>query len=399
MPLTDTAIRNAKPQSKPYKLADGDGMFLLINPNGSKYWRMKYRVAGREKLLALGVYPDVGLADAREYRLQARKSLAAGNDPSETKKEAKRLTVANAENNLEAIAREWHAHHLHEWAAHYARDVINRLETHIFPKLGNRPIADITTTDILSALKVIEKSGALDMAQRMMQTCGQVFRYAIVTGRTNHNPVNDLRGALKTPVRKHHAHLKAEELPEYLQKLEAYDGDSQTKLALKMLLLTFVRTTELRGALWQEINFDNAEWRIPASRMKMKDPHIVPLSTQAIAVLRELQKQSGNREHVFPNQNRPTKCMSENTMLFALYRMGYHSRATGHGFRATACTILYENGFTEDMVERQLAHAKRNKVRAAYDHAQFIEPRRKMMQWWADYLDKTGAINADIQRA
>jgi integrase len=388
MPLTDTAIRNAKPQSKPYKVADGDGMFLLIHPSGSKYWRLKYRYTGKEKLLALGTYPEVTLAEARERRTQARKVLAAGNDPSEVKKEAKRLVTLKAENNLEAIAREWYAQHLHEWAAHYARDVINRLETHIFPKLGSRPIADITATDLLSCLKVIEKSGALDMAQRMMQTCGQVFRYAIVTGRINQNPVNDLKGALKTPVRKHHAHLKANELPEYLQKLEAYDGDPQTKLALKLLLLTFVRTTELRGALWQEINFDNAEWRIPASRMKMKDPHIVPLCTQAIAVLRELQRHSGNREHVFPNQARPTKCMSENTMLFALYRMGYHSRATGHGFRATACTILYENGFTEDLVERQLAHAKRNKVRAAYDHAQFIEPRRKMMQWWGDYLDK-----------
>ena len=391
MPLTDTACKNAKPEAKPYKLADGGGLYLEVAPSGSKYWRLKYRFVGKEKRLAFGVYPEVSLAEARERRAVARKALLTGSDPSEIKKEAKRLLAVKAENSLEAIAREWHEQHVHEWAAHYARDVINRLETHIFPKLGSRPIADINATEILSCLKIIEKSGALDMAQRMMQTCGQLFRYAIVTGRTNHNPVTDLRGALKTPVRKHHAHLKAEELPEYLQKLESYDGDPQTMLALKMLLLTFVRTTELRGALWQEINFDAAEWRIPASRMKMKDPHIVPLSSQAIAILRELQKHSGNRDHVFPNQQRPSKCMSENTMLFALYRMGYHSRATGHGFRATACTILYENGFSEDMVERQLAHAKRNKVRASYDHAQFIEPRRKMMQWWGDYLDKASA--------
>lgn len=387
MPLTDITCKNAQPEAKPRKIADGGGLYLEVMPNGRKYWRMKYRFSGKEKRLAFGVYPEVTLAEARDHRTEARKVLAAGNDPGETKKEAKRLTALKAANNLEAIAREWHKQHEHEWAKHYARDVINRLETHIFPKLGNRPIADIAATEILSVLRVIEKSGALDMAQRMMQTCGQVYRYAIAAGYTHHNPVADLRGALKTPVRKNHAHLKADELPEYLQKLEAYDGDPQTKLALKLLLLTFVRTTELRGALWQEVNFDKAEWRIPASRMKMKDPHIVPLSTQAIAVLRELQKHSGNREHVFPNQQRPTKCMSENTMLFALYRMGYHSRATGHGFRATASTILYENGYTEDLVERQLAHAKRNKVRAAYDHAQFIEPRRKMMQWWADYIE------------
>jgi integrase len=387
MPLTDTALRNAKPKATPYKLTDGDGMFLLVKPNGSKYWRMKYRYVGKEKLLALGIYPEVSLADARERRAQARKVLAAGNDPSEAKKEAKRLLAIKIENDMETIAREWYEHHLHEWKPHYARDVINRLETHIFPKLGSRPIADINSTELLSCLKVIEKSGALDMAQRMMQTCGQIYRYAIITGRTRYNPVNDLRGALKTPVRQHHAHLKADELPEFIAKLETYDGEPQTKLALKFLMLTFVRTTELRGAQWQEVNFDKAEWRIPAERMKMKDPHIVPLSTQAIAVLRELQKQSGNREHVFPNQQRPSKCMSENTMLYAIYRLGYHSRTTGHGFRATASTIMNEHGFAPDWIERQLAHCERNKVRAAYNHAQYLPERRKMMQWWADYLD------------
>ena len=387
MSLTDIKARNAKPTAKPFKLADGDGMFLYVHPNGSKYWRLKYRFAGKEKLLALGVYPEVSLSDARERRVQARKVLAAGNDPGEVNKEAKRLILMKAENNLEAISREWHEQHIHEWAPHYARDVINRLETHIFPKLGARPIADINATEILSVLRVIEKSGALDMAQRMMQTCGQVYRYAITTGRANHNPVTDLRGALKTPVRKHHAHLKADELPEYLTKLEVYDGEPQTKLALKMLLLTFVRTTELRGAEWSEVNFDKAEWRIPAERMKMKDQHIVPLSRQAIKILRELQKHSGNRQHLFPNQHKPAKCMSENTMLYALYRMGYHSRTTGHGFRATASTILNEHGYPPDVIERQLAHCERNKVRAAYNHAQYLPERRKMMQWWADYLD------------
>lgn len=387
MPLTDVFVRNAKPKDKPQKFTDGDGMFLYLHPNGGKYWRLQYRFAGKQKILALGVYPEVSLADARERRMVARKILAAGNDPSEVKKEAKRQALIKAENSLEAIAREWHGQHLHEWAAHYARDVIHRLETHIFPKLGARPIADINATELLCTLRVIEKSGALDMAQRMMQTCGQVFRYAITTGRAERNPVTDLRGALKTPVPKHHAYLKADDLPEYLAQLESYDGTEQTKLALKLLLLTFVRTTELRGAEWAEINLDKAEWRIPASRMKMKDPHIVPLSTQSLAVLRELQRHTGNRQFVFPQQYKPSKCMSQNTMIYALYRMGYHSRTTGHGFRATASTILNEHGFPPDVIERQLAHCERNKVRAAYNHAQYLPERRKMMQWWADYLD------------
>lgn len=391
MPLTDTKCKTAPPKASSYKLTDGDGMFLLVKPNGGKYWRMKYRYAGKEKLLALGVYPEISLAEARRRRVDARKTLAAGQDPSESKKETKRQQQASAENNMEAVAREWYEHHLHEWAAHYARDVINRLETHIFPKLGTRPIADITSVELLSCLKVIEKSGALDMAQRMMQTCGQVFRYAIITGRTRYNPVQDLRGALKTPIRKHHAHLKADELPEFLAKLEAYDGEPLTKLALQLLILTFVRTTELRGARWEEVNFDKAEWRIPAERMKMKDPHIVPLCKQALKVLRKIQGHSGNREHIFPNQQRPAQCMSENTMLFAIYRMGYHSRTTGHGFRATASTILNENGFPPDHIERQLAHCERNKVRAAYNHAQYLPERRKMMQWWGDYVDDANA--------
>ena len=237
-------------------------------------------------------------------------------------------------------------------------------------------------------LRVVEGNGTLDTAKRLMQMCGQVFMYAIATGRAERNPVPDLRGALKTPVTKHQAHLRAAELPEYLQKLEAYDGAMETKLALRLLLLTYVRTTELRAAEWKEVDFDKAEWRIPAERMKMKEQHIVPLSRQTVAVLRELQKHTGDRQHLFPNHHNPIKFMSENTMLYALYRMGYHSRTTGHGFRSTASTILNENGFMADVIERQLAHTERNLVRAAYNHAQYLPERRKMMQWWADYLDE-----------
>lgn len=245
---------------------------------------------------------------------------------------------------------------------------------------------------------MIEKRGALDLTRTIAQYCTRIFAYAIATGHGERNPAMDLRGALKTPVTKHHAYLKASDLPEYLQKLERYDGEPQTKLALKLLMLTFVRTTELRGMQWDEIDLDKAEWRIPAERIKMKDPHIVPLTPQMIEILRELQKHSGKRKHVFPNQHNPSKFMSENTMLYALYRMGYHSRTTGHGFRATASTILNENGFMPDVIERQLAHIERNKVRAAYNHAQYLPERRQMMQWWADYLDAVAKGSKVINR-
>lgn len=387
MRLSDTAIRKAKPKEKPFKLTDGGGLFLLVQPSGSKWWRYKYRFGGKEKLLALGSYPETGLLNARKRHLQAREDLAAGKDPGEAKRSAKRHASIKAQNNFESIAREWLEKSSNKWSPNYADDVKKRLENHIFRKLGHRPLADIATTDILDVLRVIEASGALHMARRMIQICAQVYRYAIVTGRTDRNPVTDLRGALKAPVRTHHSYLKADELPEFLQKLEAYDGYLETKLALKLLLLTFVRTVELRGSKWTEIDFDKAEWRIPAERMKMKELHIVPLSRQAVAVLLELQKHTGNREHLFPNQQNPISFMSENTMLFALYRMGYHSRTTGHGFRSTASTILNENGFMPDVIERQLAHGERNKVRAAYNHAQYLPERKKMMQWWADYLD------------
>jgi integrase len=387
LPLTDTAIRNVKPKAKSFKLTDGGGLFLWIQPNGGKWWRYRYRFAGRQKLLALGIYPDVSLADARDAHFQARKMLAAGNDPGAVKKEAKRLAVLNSETTFEAVAREWCESRKHKWVTSYSEAMMVRLQTHIFPRLGNRPITEINAQEFLSVVRVVEKSGALDLAQRLMQASGQIFRYAIATGRAERNPITDLRGALKPPVKKHQAYLKETELPEYLQKLEDFDGHPQTQLALKFLLLTFVRTSELRGAEWAEINFDKAEWRIPAERMKMRDPHIVPLSRQAVFVLNELKKLTGHWKYVFPNQHKPSGCMSENTMLYALYRMGYHSRATGHGFRSTARNILNENGFSPDMIERQLAHAERNEVRAAYNHAQYLPERRKMMQWWADYLD------------
>lgn len=386
--LSDAKARNAKPRTKPYKIADGEGLFLVVMPSGSKYWRLRYFFAGKEKLLALGVYPEIDLASARDRRAQARKLVAAGSDPGEAKKVARQVAILKSANAFEVVAREWFEKRKHDLATSSAATILDRLERHILPKLGQRPIAEITAPEVLAMLRVVEVKGKLETARRLMQMCGQIFMYGIATGRAERNPVPDLRGALKTPVVKHHSFLKEAELPDYLKRLDAYDGSAQTKLALRLLLLTFVRTTELRAAQWTEIDWEKAEWRIPAERMKMKELHSVPLSRQAIAVLRELEKYSGKRPYVFPNEQNSATVMSENTMLFALYRMGYHSRTTGHGFRSTASTILNEHGFRADVIERQLAHCERDTVRAAYNHAQYLPERRKMMQWWADYLDK-----------
>lgn len=390
--LTEIAIKNAKPGDGIRKLSDGNGLVLLVYPNGSKYWAFRYRYLGKEKNLSLGIYPAVGLAEARSKLSDARKLLSGGQDPSEARKAVKREAMISAGNNFEAVAREWFAAKSAAWTPRYAEFVVRRLEQDIFPKLGARPIKEITAPELLAVVRLIEKRGALELAHRILQCCGQVFMYGIATGRAERNPANDLKGALKTYVKKTYAHLKAIELPEFLQKLSVYDGHPQTKLAVTLLMLTFVRTTELRGATWEELDLDRGEWRIPAERMKMRRDHIVPLSRQAIAAFTELQRLNGQWKYVVPNAHKPLKHMSENAVLYALYRMGYHNRTTGHGFRHTASTILNESGlFSADAIERQLAHVQGNKVRAAYNHAQYLPERRKMMQWWADYLDQMAA--------
>lgn len=393
MPLSDAKARNAIPRPRPYKIADGEGLFLLVTPSGGKYWRLKYFFGGKEKLLALGVYPEVSLADAREKRTQARKAIAAGIDPAEIKKEARRRKDVQRTNSFELVAEEWFQQREGEWAASYSVRLHKQIERHILPKLGHRPVAKIAAPEVLEMLRVIEGRGTLETAHRMMQVTGQIFMYAIATGRAERNPVPDLRGALKSPVVKHHSFLTEAELPDFLEKLDSYDGGLRTRLALRFLLLTFVRSQEQRGAKWNEIDWDKAEWRVPAERMKMKQSHIVPLSNQALEVLQELEALSGGKSFVFPNEHNPSTFMSENTMLYALYRMGYHSRATGHGFRSTASTILNEHGFRPDVIERQLAHSERNSVRAAYNHAQYLPERRQMMQWWADFIDKMAKKN------
>lgn len=387
--LTDIAIRNAKPKDKPYKLYDGGGLFLLIQPSGGKWWRFKYRWLEKEKLLSLGTYPDTSLAEARERHIQARKALAAGNDPNAVKKEAKRLIAINAENSFELVGREWLEARSPGWTPRYTEYMRKRLEIDLFPKLGDRPIKDINAPELLSVVRIIEKRGALELANRALGYAGQIFMYAIATGRADRNPANDIKGALKTHVKKGYTHLKEIDLPEFLQKVENFQEITpQTKLALKLLLLTFVRTSELRGATWSEIDLEKAEWRISPERMKMRRGHIVPLSKQAITILKELKLLNGQWEYVFPQEHKPIKCMSENAILYALYRMGYKDRTTGHGFRHTASTILNEHGFNPDHIERQLAHVEENKIRGTYNQAEYLPHRRILMQWWADHLDK-----------
>lgn len=388
--LSDITIKKAKPKDKEYKLTDGEGMHLLVHPNGGKYWRLRYKINGKEKTLALGTYPTISLLEARDKRFDAKKQIVNGLDPSQEKKQKKLQQYINSENSFENVAREWYQKNYAKWKPRHANYILKRLEADIFPVIGSRPIGEIKTPELLATIQKIEKRGALDIAKRALQTSGQVFRYAIATGRAENDISANLKGALTTRQTVNHAKLEESELPEFLQRLGKYDGEDQTKMALKFLILTFVRTIELRGARWEEINFETKEWHIPAERMKMGFKHIVPLSKQAIKILEEIKQYNGNYEFIFPSQNNKHKIMSENTMLFAMYRMGYHSRATPHGFRATASTILNEKGFNRDHIERQLAHGERDKVRATYNHAQYLTERHKMMQWWADYLDKIG---------
>jgi len=389
MPLTDTAIRNAKPQSKQYKLTDEKGMYLLVNKAG-KYFRLDYRFAGKRKTLALGVYPDVKLVEAREKRDDARKMIANGVDPGQTRKVQKSIQIEQTENSFEAIAREWHGKYSSNWAGSHAKKIIRRFELHIFPWLGNRPIAEITPPELLAVLRRIESQGIMETAHRAQQNCGQVFRYAIVTGRVERDPSADLRGAL-APVK--HGHMatitEPKKIGELLRAIDGYEGTPVAKCALRMAPLVFVRPGELRHAEWNEIDLDKAEWRIPAEKMKMKDPHIVPLASQVVEVLFEILPITGQGQYVFHSVRTNFRPMSENTVLAALRRMGYtKEEMSGHGFRAMASTVLHEQGWPSDIIERQLAHAERNSIKAAYNHAQHLPERRKMMQAWADYLDK-----------
>lgn len=393
MKLSDKTCKAAKAQEKPYKLADGGGLYLEVMPNGSKCWRMKYRYLGKEKRLAFGVYPVISLADARTARDRAKKLLAQGIDPSGAKKEERREAIRNAENTFKAVALEWHEKQLSRWTPNHALNVTRRFEVDIFPFVGNRPIAEIDPPELLDeVLRRIEKRGALDVTARVKQICGQVFRYGIATGRCQRDPTADLKGALKPNQTQHFACLDIKEMPEFLDKLEKNDARlfHRTRRAIRLLMLTFVRTNELISATWDEFDLDNALWEIPGWRMKMRNPHIVPLSRQAVALLREQKEETGhlNTPWVFPSQVRPKDPMSNNTILFAIGRMGYKKRMTGHGFRALAMSNIKEKlGYRHEVVDRQLAHAHKSKIDRAYDRAQFLDERTMMMQEWADFID------------
>jgi len=389
MPLTDTAIRNAKPQDKQYKLTDEKGMYLLVNKTG-KYFRLDYRFGGKRKTYALGVYPNVKLQEARQKRDDARKLIANGVDPAQVRKVNKVIQFEQSENTFEAVAREWHTKYSPTWALSHAQKIIRRFELYIFPWLGNRPISDIRPPELLGVLRKIEKRGILETAHRAQQNCGQVFRYAISTGRAERDPSADLRGAI-APVK--HGRMatitEPQKIGELLRAIDGYEGTPVAKCALNLAPLVFVRPGELRHAEWSEIDLDKAEWRIPAEKMKMNSPHIVPLSKQAVALLKAIQPLSGQGTYVFPSIRTNERPMSENTILAALRRLGYtKEEMSGHGFRAMASTLLHEQGYSSHLIERQLAHAERNSVKAAYNYAEYLSDRKRMMQDWADYLDR-----------
>lgn len=398
MSLSDAAAKQARPKIKPYKLSDEKGMYLEVMPNGSKYWRLKYRFLDKEKRLALGVYPTVSLRQAREKRDDARKQIADGSDPSQLRRAVKRAKRIAAANNFEVVAREWLENIRAKWTPDHYGYTLRRFETYSFPEIGQLPISEIDAPTLLTMVRKIEAHGTIETAHKVTRACGQVFRYAIAAGKCLGNPAGDLRGALKAkPTPEHMAALSVTELPNLLRKISTYGSDGgelQTQYALRLLALTFVRTGELREAEWSEFDLDAAIWRIPATRMKAKAPHLVPLAHQAVTLLRELHLITGSYRFVFPGRV-PAKPMSKNTVLFALYRMGYRSRMTGHGFRAVASTQLNEMGFDADAIERQLAHAERNKVRAAYHRTQYLPERTVMMQRWADYLDRM-EVGADV---
>ncbi|MCD4487008.1 tyrosine-type recombinase/integrase [Chromobacterium vaccinii] len=409
MALTDISIRQAKPQEKTYHLPDGSSLFLEVTPSGGKLWRYRFRFNGKAAVLALGKYPDVGLAEARNKAGEARKQLSEGINPAAQRKSDKLAAKLSAANTFRAIAEEWHAKERHEWSEQHAERVMTSLELHIFPFIGSSPIKDIKPLELLEVLRRVEKAGNLDTCKRLRQRCSSIFRLAILTGRCDSDPAAPLVDALKTPQVEHRKALNRDELPEFLHALKEMDSNRQTKLMMELMLHTFTRVGEMSMARWEEIDFGSKLWTIPPEHRKLTEiskksaaPHLVPLSDHALAILRELQAISGGREHIFPNRNSPNRPMSPETLRRALHRMGFKGKADVHGFRSTASTILNEEGFNPDAIERQLAHVERNRVRAAYNRAEYMEERRRMMQWWSSYIAQQQGDNVvpvNFQRA
>ena len=395
MNLNDVKCRTAAPKDKAYKISDGGGMYLEIMPNGSKYWRLKYRVKvdgkPKEKRLAIGVYPEISLKEAREKRDEARRLIKDGRDPSLEKRKQRNMVDLDRSCTFESIARDWYENRKDRWRPRYAVEVITRLENDIFPKIGEYPIKEIEPPLLLSVIRSIEERGAYELAKRQLQKCGEVFRYAIAEGKAVRDPSRDIGDALKPVKKEHFASLEIHELPAFLKAIERNEARlyENTRNALKLIMLTFVRTSELINARWEEIDMERKEWVIPAERMKMGKAHIVPLSRQAIEILENQSEIAGKSELVFPSSVKPRKSISNNTILGAIKRLGFQGKHTGHGFRALAMSaIKQELGYRHEVVDRQLAHVPKNKIDKAYDRAQFLEERRKMMQEWAGYIDQ-----------
>ncbi|EOU9528825.1 tyrosine-type recombinase/integrase [Cronobacter dublinensis] len=401
MALTDTKVRSAKPKEKEYSLVDGDGMFLLIHPNGSKYWRFRFRFGGKQHLMAFGVYPETSLADARQKREEARRLVAAGVDPREHKRAVKE-EQAKEVITFESVARDWHASN-QKWSESHSGRVLKSLEDNLFDTIGKRNIADLKTQDLLKPLKAVEMSGRLEVAARLQQRTTSIMRFAVQSGLIDYNPAQELAGAIATAKRQHRASLDFDRIPELLHRIDSYTGRPLTRLAVELTLLVFIRSSELRFARWSEVDFETAMWTIPEERKplegvkhshrgsKMRTPHLVPLSHQALAILEKIKSLSGNRELIFVGDHDSRKPMSENTVNKALRVMGYDTKVEvcGHGFRTMACSSLIESGlWSRDAVERQMSHMERNSVRAAYIHkAEHLDERKLMLQWWADFLD------------
>ena len=389
MALTDLAIRKIKPTTKALKLFDGEGLYLHVMPTGGKSWRWNYRFGGQVKTMSFGQYPEVGVAQARDLLMQAKRIRALGEDPMELRREEKLRRKVAADNSFESVARTWHENWKPARSDRHAQYVIGRLEKDVFPVLGHRPVSDIRSIELVGVIKRIAARGANDLARRCLISCKQIFRFALMNGLVLANPAASLKPGdfLPSYTEQHFARIDARDLPALVRDIDAYQGSPITRFAMRLLMLTFVRTGELIGARWSEFDLQAKEWRIPAERMKMKTEHIVPLSTQAVQVLQSLHPITGKGELLFPGERDRKKSMSNNTILVALKRMGYGGRMTGHGFRGLASTILHERGANHEHIELQLAHAPRNKVSAAYNHAKYLEQRKVMMQEWADYVD------------
>ncbi len=403
MLLSDARIRRTKPSEKPLKLFDGNGLFLLLTPEGQRWWRFKYRFGGKEKLLSMGTYPEISLALARQRRDEARTQVAQGIDPGALRKAQKAAASAQAE-TFEVVAREWYTRFTPTWAPGYAITVKSRMERDILPWVGNRPIAEIKAPELLTVLRRVESRGALESAHRVRTIAGQVFRYAVATGRAERDPSGDLKGALPQPAAKHLAAITdPKDVAPLLRAIDVYPGYFVTKCALQLAPLVFVRPGELRHAEWSEVELQEAVWNIPAQKMKTREAHLVPLCRQAVEILTELRQLTGAGRYVFPSLRSPARPMSENTVLVALRSMGYDKQTmTGHGFRAMARTILDEVlGFPVDIIEHQLAHAVRDPLGTAYNRTKYLPQRRQMMQTWADYLDglKHGAGGVPAERS